>query len=96
MTEIGIRLALGAQARDIVWLVVGRGMGLTLTGLIAGIAAALTLTRFVRVWLYETPVTDHTAYGGAAIALMVAAALASWLPARRATRADVVSVLRAE
>ena len=96
LSEIGIRIAIGATPSDIIRLVVGQGVRLTVVGLAIGGGASVVLMRTVRAWLFETPVTDQVAFGGAAIALIGAALLACLLPARRALRTDVIAVLRAE
>jgi hypothetical protein len=96
MTEIGIRLALGAQARDVMYLVVGQGIGLTIAGLVLGGVAALLLTRFIQAWLFEVSSGDWIAFGSSSAALLAAAVVACYLPARRAVRADVVAVLRSQ
>jgi putative ABC transport system permease protein len=96
MAEIGIRLALGAQARDVMYLVIGQGMALTIAGLVIGVGAAFLLTRFVRAWLFEVSAGDSIAFGLAGAALAAAAAIACYIPTRRALRADITSVIRAE
>ena len=92
-TEIGVRMALGAQSRDVMNLVLGRGFRLTLTGLVLGIGASLALGSSVSSLLYGVQATDPLALGGAALVLAGVALLASFLPARRATKANPVTVL---
>ncbi len=92
-TEIGVRMALGAQSRDVMNLVLGRGFRLTLTGLVLGIGASLALGSSVSSLLYGVQASDPLALGGAALVLAAVALLASFLPARRATKANPVTVL---
>jgi ABC-type antimicrobial peptide transport system permease subunit len=94
--EIGVRIALGARPVDVLRLVVGRGMALAGAGVVLGTAGALALTRFMRGILYNVTPTDPGTFSAVAIVLLVAAALASWLPARRAARVDPSVALRAE
>ncbi len=91
--EIGVRMALGAQSRDVMSLVLGRGLRLTLAGLILGLGASLALGSSVRSLLYGVQAGDPVALVGAAVVLSAVALLASYLPARRATRANPVTVL---
>jgi len=94
--ELGIRMALGAQRRDILHLVVRHGMGLTLIGVACGLVASLLLTRLIAGLLYDIRTTDPVAFCGAALMLSVAALLASYLPARRAARVDPMEILRCD
>jgi predicted permease len=94
--EIGVRLALGAQRKDVLALVVGRGLKLALLGLALGLVAAAAVTRFVENLLYGVTATDPVAFIGVSLLLLVVALLASWLPARRATRVDPMTALRHE
>ena len=94
--EMGIRLALGAEPGDILRLVIGQGMRMTLIGIAAGIAASLALTHLLTGLLYGVRATDPLAFGGSALVLMGTALLACYLPARRATRVDPIIVLRSE
>lgn len=94
--ELGIRIALGAASADVQWLVVRHGLALAGAGLAIGAAAALVATRAVRGILYGVPAADPLTYV-VAVALLGATVLAaSWLPARRASRADPAVALRAE
>jgi putative ABC transport system permease protein len=94
--EIGIRMALGAQARDVLRLVLGQGLVLVLVGLGLGLAGALALTRVMSSILYGVSATDPLVLGGVALVLAVAALLACYLPARRATKVDPMVALRYE
>ena len=94
--EIGVRVALGAASRTILGLVLRQGLTLVAGGIVVGALAALAITRVLRDLLYGVPPTDVVAFAGAAALLGVAALLASWLPARRATRVDPVIALRSE
>jgi predicted permease len=94
--EIGVRMALGAQRKDVLSLVVGRGLKLALLGLALGLAAAWAMTRFVANLLYGVTATDPVTFVGVSLLLLLVAGLASWLPARRATKLDPMTVLRHE
>ncbi|HET7565978.1 MAG TPA: FtsX-like permease family protein, partial [Gemmatimonadaceae bacterium] len=94
--EVGIRMALGAQQVHVVSLVVRQGALLTLVGLVIGIAAALGAARLITHLLFGVSATDPITFVGVAVLLAAVAALASYLPARRATRVDPMIALRAE
>jgi predicted permease len=94
--EIGIRLALGAQQRDVMQLVVGEGIVLALVGAAVGIGAAIGVTRFMASMLYGVRATDPVTMVGAAILLAVVALAACYIPARRAMRVDPMVALRYE
>jgi putative ABC transport system permease protein len=94
--EIGIRMALGAQAGDVMKLVLRQGMKLVLLGVALGTGAALGVTRVVKFLLFGLSATDPLAYASVALLLMLVALLACWLPARRATSVDPMVALRSE
>jgi predicted permease len=94
--EFGVRLALGAQRRQIGQLVLGEGLRLSAAGLTIGLVLALGAAQLLRTELYEVTPRDPIAYATAAMALCGAALLACWLPVRRATSADPQEVLRDE
>jgi ABC-type antimicrobial peptide transport system permease subunit len=94
-SEIGVRIALGARPIDVALSFVRRGLWLTAAGLVIGLAGAWMLTEFMTAVLYGVDPTDPATFAGVAVMLLVAAALASWLPARRAAKVDPVTSLRA-
>ena len=94
--EIGIRIALGAQAGEVRRMFVGNGLSLAAVGLALGLAGAFGMTRLMSSLLFGVTALDPIAYAAAAAVLITAAALASYLPARRATAVDPVEALRAE
>ncbi len=94
--EIGIRMALGAQPRNVLSLILGQGMKLALIGIAIGSVAALALSRVLRNLLYQVEPTDPMTFFAVSILLMGVAFLACWLPARRAAKVDPMVALRHE
>jgi putative ABC transport system permease protein len=94
--EIGVRLALGAQRRDVLAMVVSEGMTMTAIGTVAGIGAALALTRVMSSLLFGIGAADPITFTAIPIALLLVALAACYLPARRATRVEPVTALRQE
>jgi predicted permease len=94
--EIGIRVALGAQSRDVLRLVIGQGMRLVAPGVLLGLASAYGATRWIASFLYGVPAVDWPTYSLIAALLMAVALLACWIPARRATKVDPLVALRSE
>ncbi len=94
--EIGIRMALGAQTRDVLKLVVGQGLILTIIGIALGLAGALGVTRLLNKLLFEVTATDSVTFMATAAILAFIALVACYLPARRATKIDPMIALRTE
>ena len=92
--EIGVRSALGAQVRDIVGLVVRQSLAIAGVGVAAGLFAAFWLTRALQTYLYGVTARDAASFAAVAVLLLVVAAIASIVPARRAARVDPVTALR--
>jgi len=94
--EIGIRLALGATTGAVLRLILKQGLNLTLSGVALGLAAAFGLTRWMKTLLYGVGTTDLSTFAVVASMLIVVALLACWIPARRATKIDPLTVLKQE
>jgi putative ABC transport system permease protein len=94
--EFGIRIALGADGRDVLRLVLGQGTRLVLLGIGLGVVLALTLGRFLSTLLYGISPTDPLTFGAVALLLVLVALAACYVPARRATRVDLIETLRYE
>jgi putative ABC transport system permease protein len=94
--EIGVRMALGAQKRDVLKLVVGRGMALAVMGIAIGLVASLALTRLMRSLLFEVTPTDWLTFVITSLVLLTVALLACYIPARRAAKVDPLVALRYE
>jgi putative ABC transport system permease protein len=92
--EVGIRLALGAQPRDVRGLLLRHGLHLTCLGVAAGLGAAIALSHTMSALLFGVSATDVTTYSATSAALAAAAMLATWLPARRAARMNPLAALR--
>jgi putative ABC transport system permease protein len=96
MPELGLRMALGAQHRDIVWLTIRHGLPLVTAGVALGVAGALVATRAMASMLYGVAPNDPATFAVVVLFLTTASLAASWLPARRAARVDPAVTLRAE
>jgi ABC-type antimicrobial peptide transport system permease subunit len=94
--EIGVRMALGAQPKNMLALVLGRGAGLALAGIFAGTLGALALTRFLSSLLFEVPSKDPITFVVVAGLLLLVALAACYFPARRAMKVDPMVALRYE
>jgi putative ABC transport system permease protein len=94
--ELGIRMALGAQASDLRAMVIGQGMTLTLVGVVIGIGGAMWLTRFLDSFLFGVKTQDPVIFIATPLLLTVVALIAIWVPASRATRVDPMAALRLE
>jgi predicted permease len=92
--ELGVRIALGAQSGDVLRLVLRQGAVLAVSGIAVGTVAALYLTRLLKGLVYGVSTTDPIAFGGVVALLVAVALVASFVPARRATQVDPMSVLR--
>jgi ABC-type antimicrobial peptide transport system permease subunit len=94
--ELGIRMALGAQRRDVLGLVIGQGMRLAALGAVIGLLASIAASRVLRNQLFQVSAFDPLTFSAMAAVLICAALLASYVPAQRATRVDPTDALRYE
>jgi putative ABC transport system permease protein len=94
--EIGVRIALGANRRQVVGLFVRQGLLTTVAGIVIGVGGALLLTKYIKTLLFHVEPTDPTTFGTVVVTLAVVALVACYLPARRATRVDPTVALRGE
>jgi ABC-type antimicrobial peptide transport system permease subunit len=94
--EIGVRVALGAGRSDVIRLILGQGLRLTLTGMGIGIVCSVALTWVLRSVLYGITATDPVSFVAVAVILTMVALAASYIPARSATRVDPMQALRSE
>ena len=94
--EIGLRIALGAQRRDVLRLVLGQGLALALLGAALGLAGAYGLTRLMKSLLFGVNATDPLTFAAAPLLLVSVALLACWIPAWRAAKVDPMIALRCE
>ena len=94
--EIGVRMALGAAAGDVLKLVIGQGLWTTAVGVVIGVAGSLVLTRTMQSLLFGVSATDPLTLVEVVILLAAVSCLASWIPARRATKVDPLVALRYE
>jgi putative ABC transport system permease protein len=94
--EIGVRMALGARATDVLRLVVGEGVKLALIGTLVGVVLAFATTHLVTKFLYGVTPVDPVTFFGVAMLLLGVAVIAAWIPARQAARIQPIEALRAE
>ncbi|HUG52187.1 MAG TPA: FtsX-like permease family protein, partial [Vicinamibacteria bacterium] len=94
--EIGIRMALGAERRDVLRMIVGEGLAVTAAGAAAGLVAALALSRLMSSLLFGVAATDPVTFAAVCLVLGAVALAATYLPARRATRIEPLAALRSE
>jgi ABC-type antimicrobial peptide transport system permease subunit len=95
-TEIGVRMAIGAQRRNVIWLILRDSLILTAVGVVLGLPLALSGTRWLKSFLYGVEGTDPLAIASAVLLVLALALLAGYLPARRAAGIDPMRALRHE
>ena len=96
MHELGVRIALGAQQRDVVRLVVGQGVSFAIAGVVIGLSVAFVAARWIQPLLFQQSAMDPVTYGAVGAIILAVALVASAIPARRATRADPNIALRVD
>jgi putative ABC transport system permease protein len=94
--DIGLRMALGARAADVLFMIIGQGMRIALIGTGVGLIGALVITRVIGTLLFEVGVADPFTYAVVPLLLLSVTLIACWVPARRASRVDPIRALRAE
>jgi ABC-type antimicrobial peptide transport system permease subunit len=94
--EIGIRMALGADAESVRSMVLRYAAGLTVPGIVLGLVGAWIASRWLQALLFEVQPADPIVFGGAVVVFLLIGGVAGWVPARRATRVDTVHVLTSE
>ena len=94
--EIGVRMALGAQRSNVIWLVTREGLYLILPGIMIGVLTAIASTRIIASQLFGVGANDAITFAAMSLLLLAVALLACWIPARRATRVDPMVALRHE
>lgn len=94
--EFGVRMALGASSRDVLWQVVRQGLGLVGAGVAAGVVLSFGLTHLLASFLYGVSPFDPATFAAVPMVLLMTALLACYLPARKATRVNPIDALRAE
>jgi putative ABC transport system permease protein len=94
--EIGVRMALGAAPGDVQWMILGHGLRITAAGILVGLLLSAATVHWLRSYLYGLSPFDPVAFAGASLAWLLIAMLASWWPARRATRVDPMAALQYE
>jgi ABC-type antimicrobial peptide transport system permease subunit len=92
--EIGVRMALGAEAKSVRGMFVWHGVRITLLGVVVGLLASAGLTRYIQTLLFDVGRLDLTAFAGMSVVMLTVALLASYIPARRASRVDPLVALR--
>ena len=94
LREISIRIAVGAEGRDILWMILREGLALSVSGLVVGLAGAIWLSRFLSSLVFGVAATDPVTFAAVSVLLIAVAALACYVPARRAARVDPLSALK--